>query len=133
MLPNFKFHHIGFAVFDIEKTAFFYIKNGYNKTTPIIDPNQDIRISFLSKEGEPLIELLEPINEDSPINKTLKDIGVSPYHCCYTVNHIEDAIEILRKERFIVVKEPKKAVALNNKKVCFLYNKNVGLIELLEE
>ena len=39
----------------------------------------------------------------------------------------------LRKMRFMVVSYPAEAVALNNHRVAFLYNKDIGLIELLEQ
>jgi hypothetical protein len=29
--------------------------------------------------------------------------------------------------------KPVEAVAMSNKKVCFLFNKNIGLIELVEK
>ncbi|EFV26680.1 glyoxalase/Bleomycin resistance /Dioxygenase superfamily protein [Bacteroides uniformis str. 3978 T3 i] len=80
-----------------------------------------------------MIELLEPVDENSPINKNLEKNGVCPYHCCYSVENIEDAIARLRKMRFMVVSYPAEAVALNNHRVAFLYNKDIGLIELLEQ
>ena len=122
MLSNFHFHHIGYAVTSIEKTMYYYIDGGYSCSSVI-----------LTKEGEPMIELLEPVDENSPINKNLEKNGVCPYHCCYSVENIEDAIARLRKMRFMVVSYPAEAVALNNHRVAFLYNKDIGLIELLEQ
>ena len=39
----------------------------------------------------------------------------------------------LKKKRFILLGKPVEACAINNKKVCFMYNREVGLIELVEE
>ena len=86
----------------------------------------------MSKEGETLLELLEPVDNESPINKTLEKSGVTPYHFCYEVDDIDEAVSNLRKERFIVVSKPVPAVALCGSRVSFLYNKQVGLIELVE-
>ena len=133
MLSNFHFHHIGYAVTSIEKTMYYYIDGGYSCSSVIFDPIQNVNICFLTKEGEPMIELLEPVDENSPINKNLEKNGVCPYHCCYSVENIEDAIARLRKMRFMVVSYPAEAVALNNHRVAFLYNKDIGLIELLEQ
>lgn len=58
---------------------------------------------------------------------------MSPYHICYEVENIEEAILELKKQKFILVQKPQVAVAMNNKKVCFLFNKNTGLIELVEK
>ncbi len=130
---DLKFHHIGYAVKSIEQTSSFYIKQGWSITEQIIDPIQNTKIAFLNKENFPLIELVAPIDEQSPVVKTLDKVGVSPYHICYSVKDIEQTISELRKEKFIALFRPVKAVALNNKRICYLYNASAGLIELVEE
>ena len=80
----------------------------------------------------PLVELLAPVDETSPVNKTLEKLGVTPYHTCYVVDNIEDAIASLRKMRYVMVSKPAEAVAIKGSRVVFLFNKNVGLIELVE-
>lgn len=135
MLDYFKFHHIGIATANIDKTAEFYVEAGYTMTTPIVDTIQDIRISFLRKNGMPTVELLEPVDEKSPVNTILMKNGggASPYHCCYMVPDISKAISDLKHKKFIQLSKPVPAVAIDNHNVCFLYNKVVGLIELVEE
>lgn len=128
-----KFHHIGIAVKEIEKTAAVYVQGGYNKSTITFDPIQNVNICWLVKDGMPTIELLAPVDEKSPVNKTLEKNGVTPYHTCYIVDDIESAVKELRKQKYIIVSKPEPAVAINNCKVAFLYNKNIGLIELVEE
>jgi methylmalonyl-CoA/ethylmalonyl-CoA epimerase len=49
------------------------------------------------------------------------------------VESIEDAVAELRKMRYIVVRKPEPAIAFGNKRVCFLYHKQVGLIEIVEQ
>ena len=132
MLDSFKFHHIGYAVFSIENTAKYYIGAGYEASDITEDPIQNIRICFLKKESMPLIELLEAINETSPVLGVLKKVGVSPYHCCYEVEDIEESVRQLKKQRFIPTGKIVEACALENRRICFLYNREVGLIELLE-
>ncbi len=132
MLPDFEFHHIGIAVFDIEETSQYYIDAGYCKTETIVDEIQNVKICFLEKKGMPLLELLAPINEKSPVNRTLDKMGVSPYHCCYAVVDIDSAIYRLKQKMFIPLTKPVVACAIEGKRVCFLFNKKVGLIELLE-
>ncbi|MCI1785955.1 MAG: VOC family protein [Bacteroidales bacterium] len=133
MLSYFKFHHIGIAVFDIDSTAKYYISAGYSKTNTVYDPVQNVYISFLTKDGMPKIELLAPKDETSPVNKILKKNGVMPYHFCYEVDEINQAIADLKKLHFVLINMPVRALAIENKKICFLFNKDVGLIELLEE
>lgn len=132
MLADFKFHHLGIAVFDIDDTARYYVEAGYERTETMTDEIQNVRICFLKKTGMPMLELLAPIDEKSPVNRTLNNMGVTPYHCCYEVENMEDAISRLKKQNFIPLIKPVPACALEGKRVCFLFNKKVGLIELVE-
>lgn len=52
---------------------------------------------------------------------------------CYCVEDIEEAVKELKKKRFLPLFRPVQAVALGNKKICFLFNREVGLIELVEK
>lgn len=133
-----KYHHIGIAVFNIEETAPFYIMQGYSKSQTVYDPIQNVHICFLSyPTGDggkmPLIELIEPVDEKSPVYKILQKNGVTPYHIYYEVENISDTITELKREKFIPLSKPVEAVAMSNKKVCFLFNKNIGIIELVEK
>ncbi len=132
MLTSFKFHHIGTAVFDIEKTAPFYVDAGYHRSATIFDPLQNVNICWLTKKGMPTVELLEPAGEQSPVMKTLQKNGVSPYHTCYIVDNIEQAVNDLRKQKYVAMGRPVEAVAFCKSRVVFLFNKHVGIIELVE-
>lgn len=133
MLSTMRFHHIGIACFDIEVTAKYYTDAGYTMTDQVMDPIQNINISFLTKEGMPTLELLSPVDTQSPVCKILEKVGVSPYHVCYAVDDIAAAINALKKKKFIPLSHPVEACAMGNEKICFLFNKETGLIELVEE
>lgn len=126
------FHHIGIACRDIAKTQAFYLQMGYTASPIVEDPLQHVRISFLEKDGAPRLELLEPLDEKNPVARTLDTVGVSPYHMCYEVQDIEAAIADLRRQRFLLVNGPVPACAMENRRIAFLYQKNNGLIELVE-
>ncbi len=132
MLESMKFHHIGVAVKAIDKTAAVYVAGGYTQSATTFDPVQNVNICWLTKEGMPTVELLAPVDETSPVCKTLEKNGVTPYHTCYVVEDIEQAVADLRKMKYVAVSNPVVAPAIGNSKVCFLFNKNVGLIELVE-
>jgi len=133
MLNSFRFHHIGYAVNNIETTAGYYINSGWYLSDIQIDKMQNAKIAFLSKSNMPLIELIAPVDENSPIVKTLEKVGVSTYHVCYEVDDIDIAVSELRKQKYISLFNPVEAIALDNKKICYLYNKNVGLIEIVNK
>ncbi|MBR5685511.1 MAG: VOC family protein [Muribaculaceae bacterium] len=127
------FHHIGIACRDILKTQVFYVAMGYTPSPVVDDPLQHVRVCFLVKEGAPRLELLEPLNEQNPVARTLETAGVSPYHICYEVQDIDAAVAELRKQRFLLVNGPVVACAMDNRRVAFLFQKNTGLIELVEK
>lgn len=126
------FHHIGIACRDIDKTREFYLGLGYTASPVVDDPLQHVRICFLDKEGAPRLELLQPLDDQSPVARTLATAGVTPYHFCYEVRNIDEAIAALRTKRFLLVSGPVPACALGDRCIAFLYNKNNGLIELVE-
>ena len=132
MLPDFKFHHIGIAVKSIDATASLYEQGGYHRSPSVFDPEQNVNVCWLTRKGYPTVELLAPVDDNSPVNLTLEKNGVTPYHCCYVVDSMNEAIERLKKQRYILVSKPVEAIAFRGSKVCFLFNKNVGLIELVE-
>lgn len=133
MLQEAEFHHIGYAVSDIAKTAFFYTSEGWSISEIIIDKVQNSKIAFLSKSHQPLIELVSPIDNSSPTCEILKKNGVIPYHICYEVDDIYEAIRIMQKRQFLLLFNPVKAIAFDSRLICYLYNKHVGLIECLNK
>jgi methylmalonyl-CoA/ethylmalonyl-CoA epimerase len=133
MLNNLTFHHIGYAVKDILVTAEYYTKAGWKISEIQIDVIQNTHIAFLSRDNFPLIELVAPIDNTSPVVKTLEKIGITPYHICYETDDIEKAIYELKKQHFLPLFKPVQAVALDNRKICYLYNQHIGLIELLSK
>lgn len=132
MLQGMKYHHVGIACEDIDRTASQYESMGYVRGERIIDPIQNIEICFLEHEDMPRLELLGAVNDKSPVVEILKKNGTSSYHICYSVDNIEDSVKQLRKQRFVVVSKPQPACALDNHRVSFLFHKDVGLIELVE-
>jgi methylmalonyl-CoA/ethylmalonyl-CoA epimerase len=102
-----EFHHIGVATCDIKKSIEVFQKLGFMSDEVIFDKIQQVNICFLRKTGHPDIELIEPTDEKSPVRN-------------------------MRKSRFLLVVNPVEAIAFNNRKICFCYNKDFGLIELVE-
>lgn len=132
MFPELSFHHIGIACHDIGRTLKFYEAMGYTASSVVDDEVQHVKVCFLDKQDAPRIELLEPLDEQSPVARTLSTSGVTPYHLCYQVTDIEETVGLLRNERFLLLNGPVPAVAMGDLRVAFLYRKDVGLIELVE-
>lgn len=128
-----RFHHVGIACRDIEASKRFYTGLGYSAGATVEDPIQRVKVCFLDKAGMPRLELLAPVDDKSPVNRTLATSGVTPYHICYEVSDIEACLSELKGRRFVCVSKPVAACAMGNKRVSFLYHKDVGLVELVEE
>lgn len=133
MNSELTFHHVGIACHKIEKTLPFYTAMGYTAAPVVDDLIQHVRVCFLDKEGAPRLELLEPLDDQSPVARTLASSGVTPYHLCYQVQDIENSIQSLRGQRFLLVTGPVPACAMENRRIAFLFKKDVGLVELVEQ
>jgi len=129
---NLKFHHIGVACVKIERSVEVYKKLGYSSSEIIYDPVQKVNLCFLKKNDSPMIELVGCNDTNSDLNNILKKNGTFPYHTCYETKNIKEQINLLIKKGFILMMKPVKAIAFSNRKICFMYNRNVGIIELLE-
>lgn len=131
-MNNLNFHHIGIACKDITETAKKYQEIGYEKGNIIFDPLQNINICFLNHSDMPAIELLSPVDEKSPIVTILNKNGVIPYHICYSTDDIHNTIRQFRNNKYVIVSPPKKACAIGGKNVAFMFHKDMGLIEIVE-
>lgn len=132
-MDGIQFHHFGIACKEIDKTAEAYAQLGYSKGETIFDPLQNINICFLTHSEMPLVELLSPVDENSPIVQILEKNGVTPYHTCYAVDDLDNVVKAFKRLRYVVVSKPKEASALDDRRVVFLYNVDMGLIELVEK
>lgn len=133
---NLKFHHIGVAVKEFNKSLDFYKLMGYQKVNEDIirDELQEVDLYLLKHKTHPAIELVKPYNENSPVNIYLKENDNNIYHYCYEVSCFEEIEKDLKKQfRVFNVSKPKPAILFNNRLVSFYYLHGVGLIELLLE
>ena len=124
--------HIGYAVRDIQETAALYVAAGWELSEVYNEEVQHTKIAFLSKSGFTTIELVSPLDGPSPVDEYIQNGGVQPYHICYLVEDMMEAVEALHQEDFMPLFWPVPSIAMHNKQICYLYNKSVGLIEIVE-
>jgi methylmalonyl-CoA/ethylmalonyl-CoA epimerase len=115
--------HIGVAVRSIDAAA-----PGAEKT---LDPLQNVRVAFVELNGVPC-ELVEPVDERSPVNGYLKQGKVSLYHLCFEVSDLEMALEQAKRHGFHELGRPKPATAFAGRRIAWVYSPLLGLFELLE-
>lgn len=123
--------HIGYAVRDILTTASFYMKSGWSMSEIYEEKVQNARIAFLKKPNMVTIELVSPLDGESPVDNILKNNGVSPYHVCYVVDDIMQSVEELYEDGFKPLFMPVESVAMDNRMICYMYHLDFGTIELV--
>lgn len=128
-----KVHHIGYLVKNMERAIESFLMLGYTIESPTVrDDIRKINICFMINEAT-RVELIESVDSDSAVSGLITKMGVTPYHICYEVPSIAQEKEKLKASKYIMTAEPEKAPALGDRQVSFFYNKNIGLIELVEE
>ena len=131
-----KLNHVAIAVPDIVEASRTY-KNlfGAEVSEQINQPAHGVKIVFI-KLPNTKIELISPLNINSPISKFLKkNPNGGIHHLCYEVENIDSAIEKLGEKNFRVLEPGKPKLGAHGKPVIFLHPSefNGTLIELQQE
>lgn len=130
-LAGLAFHHVGLACHDLGVETAAHALLGFTQEGAVFeDPHQRIRGSFQSL-GPFRVELLEPLDDQSPVMDWLRR-GVKMYHVCYETDDLDGALASLRAAGHRVVSPPAPAVAFDGRPVAFLMLRTRGLVELLQ-
>jgi methylmalonyl-CoA/ethylmalonyl-CoA epimerase len=132
-MKDWALHHIGVAVsalapaIEVHRTVF-----GQELVSgPFVDPLQKVEVCFLSRAGEPLLELVAPSGDDSPISAQLRR-GIGAYHLCYQVDDLESSLAAALTQRCLLVAAPQPAVAFGGRRIAWFFTPTRQLTELLE-
>lgn len=126
-----KVHHIGYLVKDMKEAILEFEKLGFSRGEIVRDEFRGIDISFMDNDGY-CVELISPYREDSTVSGLIKKYKNSPYHLCYESENLVQDIEYLAQNGYVQMGEPKEAPAINGRRVVFMMNGSIGLIELVE-
>ena len=126
--------HIGYAVKRIDRARGAFEALGYGFEAPVEDRDRNVLLQFGSKDGT-RIELVAPLDktQPSPVDAYLSKLGPTAYHLCYGTEDLEREIERLESQGFRVTVPPAPAVAFGGRRVAFLMNLGLGLMELVED
>jgi methylmalonyl-CoA epimerase len=123
--------HIGVAVPDVEAAMQFYRDV---LDVPFRGPEEadGARIVHLQFDGAE-VELLEPLQADSPIAKFLAKRGPGIHHICYRVADLEAALITCRERGYQLVDDLPRTGA-GGHRIAFLHPKSTSgiLVELTE-
>jgi len=132
-LNKFKVHHVGIFTHDIVQSSNYYSQFGFiSQTDIVVDPIRNIKLQMLRNLNHyiELIEATDNRNFDS-LRSAKYSIG---YHLCFEVEDFDIVVENLTLGGdYKVIDSAKPAILFGNRRVIFLLNKYLGIIELLEE
>jgi len=127
-------NHVGVAVPDIEAAMDTYrtLYGATDITTPFDMPAQGVKVCFVNLPNSQ-IELIEPLNEESPIwNFIQKNPKGGQHHVCFEVDDIHEAVREMKDRGATVLGEPR--IGAHGTPIIFVHPKNSNgvLIELME-
>ncbi|MBA8904037.1 methylmalonyl-CoA/ethylmalonyl-CoA epimerase [Phyllobacterium sp. P30BS-XVII] len=128
-----RLNHVAIAVPDLAAASAVYRDMlGAKLTEPQVLPEHGVTVVFIDV-GNTKIELLEPLNADSPIAAFLaKNPSGGMHHVCYEVTDILAARNHLKEQGARILGDGEPKIGAHGKPVLFLHPKdfNGTLIEL---
>lgn len=123
--------HIGIAVPSVEAAQRFYrdVLDVATRGPELADGARIVHLHF----GESEVELLEPVDADSPIAKFLAKRGPGIHHICYRVADLDAALAACREQGYRLVDETPR-IGAGGCRIAFVHPKATDgiLIELTE-
>ncbi|MGA3189139.1 MAG: VOC family protein [Bryobacteraceae bacterium] len=132
-MPDLELHHVGFVVASIEPAMEGFLRSLNASWDQAIfeDPLQKVKVAFLTRPGEPQIELVEPVGASSPVRKFLEK-GGGLHHFCYQTPDLESELKNFRSRGAILVRHARPAVAFDGRRIAWVLTRERLLVELLE-
>ena len=132
-MNDLKIHHYGLATNDLERSIQAFRSLGYHVGEIITDPIQKVKLVFVSRREEPLIEIICDLDMAGPTQQIVSKSGSGLYHLCYEVNNLDETMAKFREMGFLPRHKPVPAVAFQGRRIAWMYHRFVGLVELLEK
>jgi methylmalonyl-CoA/ethylmalonyl-CoA epimerase len=123
--------HIGIAVEALAETLPFFRDVLGLRQTPLDDADGASIVGLSA--GEPLVELLEAENEESPIARFIAKRGPGIHHICFSVDDLDEMLERCRRAGVHLIDEQPR-IGAEGKRIAFLHPNSTGgvLVELSE-
>ena len=130
-----KLNHIAIATPSLDDATKTYKDMlGVKISDPVDQIDHGVKVVFIELPNTK-IELLEPLGENSPIEKFLdKNKKGGVHHICFEVEDIDSAVMHLNRDGATILGDGKAKIGAHGKPVIFLHPKdfNGTLIELEE-
>ena len=130
-----RLNHIAIAVPNITKASDMWQKAlGASVSKPQTLPEHGVKVVFIESPNTK-VELLEPLNQNSPISKFLtKNPDGGMHHICYEVSDLKSASKKLKKVGATILGDGNPKIGAHGNPVIFLQPSDFSgtLIELEE-
>lgn len=125
--------HVGVAVSRLDNVLPVYERLFGLRLEGVRESKEQKIKAVLFAVGGTNIELLEPLDKESPIAKFLEKRGQGIHHIAFRVDNIEEMLEQLKAKGVVLIDE-KPRRGIEGGKIAFLHPKSTGdvLIELCE-
>ena len=132
---NKKVNHIAIAVPDVKEAALKWQQAlNIKKSEIIVLEKHGVKVVFLEFSNLK-IELLEPLNNESPISKFLeKNPKGGMHHICFEVEKITETINSLKNKQINILGDGNPKIGAHDKPVVFIHQNDLSgtLVELEE-
>ena len=136
LVVNSTFHHLGFVVASIADVAKDFAESLGAEWDGVVihEPLQSVRVTFLRPPAprNPVLELIEPAADPSPVSRFLKR-GGGLHHLCYEVDGLDHRLEAARSAGMLIARPPYPAVSFAGRRIAWVYTRQRLLVELLEK
>ena len=127
--------HVGIAVRDLDAGCATYLQLfGAELSGREVVPSQRVEVAFLSLPGDARVELIAPLDDDSPVAKFLDRRGEGMHHICVLVEDIVATLAQLQENGVPLVDEEPRSGS-EGSRIAFLHPAALGgvLLELKEK
>ncbi len=132
-MKQFETDHTGYLVERIDEASAIFKSLGYKAEGDVVeDLRQRAKLLIMRDGGGRRIELVEPFADNRSLRKMLLSGGPGPYHICYRTDDPAATAGDLEEEGWVTLFPPTPAPALGGKTICYLWRREVGFIELVE-
>ncbi len=121
-------HHTGYIVKNAEDPL--SVQSGLHLVASGIDPAQEAKICLYKNQQNELLELVEPLNERSPVWNFLQKNGNAFHHYCYSSTE-DEMINYAKKHELIKIMGPLDTALFPGQKVVFYISKQQEITEFI--
>lgn len=125
--------HIGIVTKSLDKGILLWVRTfGYKqKTLPVVNTRQKVRVVFLEKQGSIDIKLLEPVDDTSPVYRFSRK-GGGLHHLCFKCESLDSQLSEFIDSGIRVLAGPEPGEAFECEDIAFVYATQGLNVELID-